>query len=96
MRYWDGQPVRFVCCERASAPGKDLKGPGNPFWVVVFEAVLDDFEEDTDIGASHGGSGSEGNGSTSSDLESDEQSNNASSTHKVSREEQVHLSEDLD
>ncbi|KAI5828051.1 DUF1769-domain-containing protein [Schizophyllum commune Tattone D] len=22
MRYWDGQPVRFVCCERASGGGK--------------------------------------------------------------------------
>jgi len=89
MQYWDGQPVRFVCCERrrggregddsssvssvdsgrtsgTSGEGKKRekkkaeekgkggglgaiggqKGPGDPFWVVVFEAVLDDHEEE--------------------------------------------------
>ncbi|CAG8768115.1 3228_t:CDS:2, partial [Acaulospora colombiana] len=45
LNYWDGQPVRFVCCERrkgADDYGRPLKGPGDPFWVVVFEAVPDD------------------------------------------------------
>jgi len=42
-RYWDGQPVRFVCCERAP----DGRGPGTPFWCVVFE-VVEDGEEDSD------------------------------------------------
>lgn len=73
MNYWDGQPVRFVCCERrrdgeesgsasssassiegegsqsgrSGGSGKNkLKGPGEPFWVVVFEAVVDDHEEE--------------------------------------------------
>ncbi|KAG8808876.1 hypothetical protein FRC17_003730 [Serendipita sp. 399] len=44
MNYWDGQPVRFVCCERRKGDkgsGGTLKGPGDPFWVVVFQAVLD-------------------------------------------------------
>ncbi|PVF93512.1 DUF1769-domain-containing protein, partial [Serendipita vermifera] len=39
MNYWDGQPVRFVCCERRRGTdeyGRPLKGPGDPFWVVVF------------------------------------------------------------
>lgn len=42
MRYWDGQPVRFVCCERLP---DGAKGPGDPFWCVVFEVVLDGEEE---------------------------------------------------
>ncbi|KAK0474156.1 hypothetical protein IW261DRAFT_1341775 [Armillaria novae-zelandiae] len=37
MRYWDGQPVRFVCCER----NKDAETEGDPwgrtFWCVVIE-----------------------------------------------------------
>jgi len=69
MHYWDGQPVRFVCCERIQSPGKDLKGPGDPFWVVVFEAVLDDFEEEGTAGTSHSESSSESNGSSQSDLQ---------------------------
>lgn len=61
MNYWDGQPVRFVCCERKrdgddtssassiESEGKKsrraaLRGPGEPFWVVVFEAVMEDEE----------------------------------------------------
>lgn len=38
MKYWDGQPVTFVCCERA----KTGKGPGRTFWCVRFEVVADD------------------------------------------------------
>lgn len=44
LKYWDGQPVSFVCCERA--PGG--KGPGRMFWCVVFEVVQDD-EDGSDI-----------------------------------------------
>lgn len=55
MKYWDGQPVRFVCCERRkdeqSGNGR-VKGPGDPFWVVVFEAVFDEDEPVTPDGAS--------------------------------------------
>jgi hypothetical protein len=50
MNYWDGQPVRFVCCERRKGTdeyGKPLKGPGDPFWVVVFQAVPDNEIEET-------------------------------------------------
>lgn len=38
MRYWDGQPVRFVCCERT----RDVKGGqpwGRVLWCVVIEVV---------------------------------------------------------
>lgn len=85
MNYWDGQPVRFVCCERRREEGHGgdsstssassvisfdtdggkrrearsekktkggLKGPGDPFWVVVFEAVVDDHEEEDISGSS--------------------------------------------
>jgi len=43
-KYWDGQPVRFVCCSR----GKDGKiGPhGKIFWCVVIERVDDDDDDD--------------------------------------------------
>jgi hypothetical protein len=35
-KYWDGQPVRFVCCERR----KDGQpGAGRIFWCVVFDIV---------------------------------------------------------
>ena len=41
MKYWDGQPVRFVCCERNADAGGKLAGPGRTFWCVVFEVVND-------------------------------------------------------
>jgi Protein of unknown function (DUF1769) len=41
MKYWDGQPVRFVCCERNADAGGKLAGPGRTFWCVVFEVVDD-------------------------------------------------------
>lgn len=35
-RYWDGQPVRFVCCERPS--GTDAQEPwGRVLWCVSIE-----------------------------------------------------------
>ncbi|KAF8155856.1 hypothetical protein B0H34DRAFT_659245 [Crassisporium funariophilum] len=48
MKYWDGQPVRFVCCERkehGAGESKDGKSDGDPwgriFWCVAIE-VADD------------------------------------------------------
>ena len=47
MRYWDGQPVYFVCCERA--PSEEGQGAekklGRIFWCVAIE-VLDGEAED--------------------------------------------------
>lgn len=37
-KYWNHQPVRFVCCER----GLDGLGPGELFFVVQFDVVEDD------------------------------------------------------
>jgi len=100
MNYWDGQPVRFVCCERKreeegdsssassaegasaspsrSRKGKNggLKGPGEPFWVVVFEAVLDDHEEATE--------------------EVNATPDEATPGEKENLEDQAHLREDID
>ncbi|KAF5381309.1 hypothetical protein D9615_008319 [Tricholomella constricta] len=46
MRYWDGQPVRFVCCERKRG---DSEGGGEPwgtvFWCVAIEMGSEDQEE---------------------------------------------------
>jgi hypothetical protein len=37
-RHWDGQQVRFVCCERRKSPPKDGEDPwGKVFWCVAFE-----------------------------------------------------------
>jgi len=41
-KYWNHQPVRFVCCER----GPEGTGPGKVFFVVQFEAPELDGEED--------------------------------------------------
>ncbi|KZT01226.1 DUF1769-domain-containing protein [Laetiporus sulphureus 93-53] len=49
MKYWDGQPVRFVCCERARK-GENAEGVpwGRVLWCIVIEAVQEDEEEDED------------------------------------------------
>jgi len=39
-KYWDGQPVRFVCCERAE-PGQNPVD-ARSFWCVAIEKVGDD------------------------------------------------------
>lgn len=87
--------MRFECCERIHSPGKDLKGPGDPFWVVVFEAVLDDFEEEGTAGTSHSGSASESNSSSQSDLQGGSQSKTANEAPGV-MDEQIYLREDID
>ena len=49
LRYWDGQPIYFVCCERAGPQtGPEAGQPlGKVFWCVAVE-VLDGEEEDAD------------------------------------------------
>lgn len=45
IKYWDGQPVRFVCCERKRkpdhgvlSPGGDAEDPwGRMFWCIQIE-----------------------------------------------------------
>ena len=48
-RYWDGQPVRFVCCERKSHERERERGQdevdvpwGQVFWSVVIEMGEDE------------------------------------------------------
>ena len=43
VKYWNGQPVLFVCCERNADAGGKLAGPSRTFWCVVFE-IVDDVE----------------------------------------------------
>jgi len=38
MHYWDGQPVRFVCCER-KRPTNDQSADGQEPWGRVFWAI---------------------------------------------------------
>lgn len=43
MRYWDGQPVRFVCCERPKDGTRSKEAPwGRMFWCVAIEMVDSD------------------------------------------------------
>lgn len=39
MKYWDGQPVRFVCCERKGVDGEVEEPWGRVFWCVAIEIV---------------------------------------------------------
>lgn len=45
LRYWDGQPVRFVCCERAK-PGE--KRDGTPWGQIFFCVVIERAEEEVE------------------------------------------------
>lgn len=47
MRYWDGQPVYFVCCSRAAKDEIETGHPLKVFWCVAIE-VLQGEEEDAD------------------------------------------------
>lgn len=50
MRYWDGQPVRFMCCERKAAGGDSGSVPwGRVFWCVAIEIVDGDDEGVTEV-----------------------------------------------
>lgn len=42
MKYWDGQPVRFVCCERATKGEPSDRPWGRILWCVVIEPAEDD------------------------------------------------------
>lgn len=47
MKYWDGQRVPFVCCERLR-PGEHRDEPwGRIFWCIVIEAVDEDEAPET-------------------------------------------------
>lgn len=51
-RYWDGQPVRFVCCERSAA--EDAQEPwGRVLWCVSVELdegeTAQELQDDDDI-----------------------------------------------
>ncbi|CAL1699645.1 unnamed protein product [Somion occarium] len=46
LRYWDGQPVRFVCCERIpKGSTRDGVPWGRVFWCVVIESAEDEHEK---------------------------------------------------
>jgi len=53
MKYWDGQPIRFVCCERKKKPGDVTYVPGDDsedpwgkiFWCVQIELAEDEGDE---------------------------------------------------
>ena len=82
LRYWDGQPVYFVCCERVrpdSDSNKDGKEGGSKpeeehpigrvFWCVVIE-ILDEEEEEqseSEGSESDGEGGGEGSWEDASD-----------------------------
>lgn len=40
-RYWDGQPVRFVCCERPNLNEGQSVREAKVFWCVAIESVED-------------------------------------------------------
>ena len=40
-KYWDGQPVRFVCCERKGDFVEGGEPWGRIFWCVAIEMVND-------------------------------------------------------
>lgn len=44
-KYWDGQPVRFVCCERKRVAVDGGEPWGRIFWCVAIEIVTDDEDE---------------------------------------------------
>lgn len=37
MKYWDGQPVRFVCCQRGTGEATEGVPWGRVFWVISIE-----------------------------------------------------------
>lgn len=48
VHYWDGQPVRFVCCERKN--DNDGEDPwGTIFWCVSIEMADDHDMQQTEI-----------------------------------------------
>ena len=61
-KYWDGQPVRFVCCERLKKEERtDERAWGRIIWCVVIEPAEDgeSVQEKGPTTSSDGGSTSE-------------------------------------
>ncbi|KAI0064349.1 DUF1769-domain-containing protein [Artomyces pyxidatus] len=49
MHYWDGQPVRFVCCERKRGAHAEGETPwGRVLWCVAIELAADEQESEVD------------------------------------------------
>lgn len=50
MKYWDGQPVYFVCCERKTAKDRD-QPIGRIFWCVAIQILDGEADEcgETDL-----------------------------------------------
>ena len=50
MKYWDGQPVRFVCCERLRKGERTQDRPwGRVRWCVVIEPAEDGSSEASSV-----------------------------------------------
>ena len=47
MRYWDGQPVRFVCCQRKDVVGSLQEEDGDP-WGMIFWCLSIEMADDND------------------------------------------------
>lgn len=45
LRYWDGQPIRFVCCER---PRPGHKKDETPWGKILFCIVIEKAEEEVE------------------------------------------------
>ena len=52
MRYWDGQPVRFVCCQRKDVTASKQEEHGDP-WGTIFWCVSIEMADDDDDGNGH-------------------------------------------
>ena len=46
MQYWEGQPLKFVCCERAQEGDATGGKWGRVFWCVALEAVGEEVDEE--------------------------------------------------
>lgn len=50
MKYWDGQPIYFVCCARAP---RNEAGTGQPlgkvFWCVGIEVLKDEEDDEREV-----------------------------------------------
>jgi hypothetical protein len=64
MNYWDGQPVRFMCCERKRQADGDAEGEGESdapwgrvLWCVVIELVPDEAQAQAQEPHAHAQSG---------------------------------------
>lgn len=52
MRYWDGQPVRFVCCERKDPADVQSEGDNTTPWGKIFWCIaIEQYEDSQESGA---------------------------------------------